>query len=105
MVTALQKLAANHAGKNDFSVVEDAYSMAFPTVPEQVLSPREALFGHTKTIPFKQAAGRVCAEIITFYPPGIPLLCRERGSPRRPSLTANGCRRRGCTFPGLRTIR
>ncbi len=75
MVTALQKLAANHAGKNDFSVVEDAYSMAFPTVPEQVLSPREALFGHTKTIPFKQAAGRVCAEIITFYPPGIPLLC------------------------------
>ncbi len=75
MVAALQKLAANHSGKHDFSVVEDAYSTGFPAVPEQVLSPRQALFGHTKTIPFKQAAGRICAEIITFYPPGIPLLC------------------------------
>jgi lysine decarboxylase len=74
MVTALRKLAANHAGKHDFSVVQDAYT-SFPAMPEQVLSPRQALFGHTKTIPFKQAAGRVCAEIITFYPPGIPLLC------------------------------
>jgi lysine decarboxylase len=75
MVAALAKLAANHAGKQDFSAVEDAYRLGFPAVPEQVLSPRQALFGHTKTIPFKQAAGRVCAEIITFYPPGIPLLC------------------------------
>lgn len=76
MVEALRALAANHAGQRDFSAVEDAYnSLDYPPIPEQVLSPRQALFGHTKTIPFKQAAGRVCAEIITFYPPGIPLLC------------------------------
>jgi arginine decarboxylase len=75
MVEALRALAANHAGKRDFSSMEDAYGSDYPPIPEQVLSPRQALFGHTKTIPFKQAAGRVCAEIITFYPPGIPLLC------------------------------
>lgn len=77
LVAALQDLAANHAGERDFSLVEDAYSsiMAYPSTPEQVISPRRALFGHTKIVPFMQSAGRVCAEIITFYPPGIPLLC------------------------------
>lgn len=75
MVEALRGLAANHAGRRDFSAVEDAYSIDYPAMPEQVLSPRQALFGHTRTVPFKKAAGRVCAEIITFYPPGIPLLC------------------------------
>lgn len=76
IVKALAALAANHTGKEDFSALEDAYSSTeYPAMPEQVLSPRQALFGHTKTISFKQAAGRVCAEIITFYPPGIPLLC------------------------------
>lgn len=75
LVGALRDLAANHAGKRDFSALEDAYTIQYPEMPEQVLSPRQALFGHTRTIPFRRAEGRVCAEIITFYPPGIPLLC------------------------------
>jgi len=74
MVDALRGLAANHAGRQDFTAVDEAYS-AYPAMPEQILSPREALFGRTRTVPFRQAAGRICAEIITFYPPGIPLLC------------------------------
>jgi lysine decarboxylase len=76
LVAALRDMATKYAGERDFSAVEDVYShISYPQVPEQVLSPRQALFGHTSTIPFKQAAGRICAEIITFYPPGIPLLC------------------------------
>lgn len=36
--------------------------------------PRDAFFGPTETVPVGQAAGRVCAEQITPYPPGIPAL-------------------------------
>lgn len=36
--------------------------------------PRDAFFARTEDIPAKKAAGRVCAEQITPYPPGIPVL-------------------------------
>jgi arginine decarboxylase len=76
LVAALRDMAANHGGDRDFSALEDIYNnISYPEMPEQVLSPRQALFGDTRTIPFRQAAGKICAEIITFYPPGIPLLC------------------------------
>ncbi|MGA3036367.1 MAG: hypothetical protein ABSE64_02685 [Vulcanimicrobiaceae bacterium] len=38
------------------------------------LSPREAFLAPTELIAFKQSAGRVCAEVITPYPPGIPVI-------------------------------
>jgi lysine decarboxylase len=76
IVDSLRDLASKHVGERDFSAMDDIYnSVRYPEVPEQVLSPRQALFGNTRKIPFRQAAGKVCAEIITFYPPGIPLLC------------------------------
>ena len=76
LINALRDLAKRHPGSQDFSLVDDAYSTAaYPVPPEQVLSPRQAMFGHTRTVPFRKSAGMVCAEIVTFYPPGIPLLC------------------------------
>jgi arginine/lysine/ornithine decarboxylase len=41
---------------------------------EPVLSPRDAFFGETETVAISQAIGRVCAEQITPYPPGIPAI-------------------------------
>ncbi len=38
------------------------------------LSPREAFLAPTEFVPFKQSAGRICAEVITPYPPGIPVI-------------------------------
>ena len=46
-----------------------------PTVPEQVLTPRQAFFAKKKRIPWKECAGMISAEIIAPYPPGIPVLC------------------------------
>ncbi len=40
--------------------------------PEVVMLPRDAFFGNSATVPASQAAGRVAAETITPYPPGIP---------------------------------
>ncbi|WP_419538641.1 aminotransferase class I/II-fold pyridoxal phosphate-dependent enzyme, partial [Mycobacterium colombiense] len=37
-----------------------------------VCLPRDAFFGHVEAVPTDQAAGRVAAEQVTPYPPGIP---------------------------------
>ncbi|WP_424887033.1 aminotransferase class I/II-fold pyridoxal phosphate-dependent enzyme [Streptomyces sp. XH2] len=39
---------------------------------EQVMLPRDAFFGRTELVPWDKAAGRVAAEMLTPYPPGIP---------------------------------
>ncbi|MFI6206434.1 aminotransferase class I/II-fold pyridoxal phosphate-dependent enzyme [Streptomyces sp. NPDC051041] len=39
---------------------------------EQVRLPRDAFFGPTENVPVSRAAGRIAAEMITPYPPGIP---------------------------------
>ncbi|MFB8201684.1 aminotransferase class I/II-fold pyridoxal phosphate-dependent enzyme [Kitasatospora purpeofusca] len=39
---------------------------------EQVMLPRDAFFGPTEQVPWQDAVGRVTAEMLTPYPPGIP---------------------------------
>ena len=41
---------------------------------ETVHLPREAFFGPVEVVPAEEAAGRVAAEQITPYPPGIPAI-------------------------------
>ncbi|MEV4267774.1 hypothetical protein [Kribbella sp. NPDC049584] len=49
---------------------------------EQVLSPREAFFAAQETVPAEEAVGRIAAEQVTPYPPGIPaILPGERITP------------------------
>ncbi|MEM7712018.1 MAG: aminotransferase class I/II-fold pyridoxal phosphate-dependent enzyme [Cyanobacteria bacterium P01_A01_bin.68] len=38
------------------------------------LSPRQAFFAATETLPIKETINRTCAEIVCPYPPGIPIL-------------------------------
>jgi lysine decarboxylase len=42
--------------------------------PEMVLAPREAFFSQAETVPTAAAIGRVSAELIAPYPPGVPVL-------------------------------
>jgi arginine/lysine/ornithine decarboxylase len=42
--------------------------------PEPVLTPREAFFAHEESVALARASGRIAAEAITPYPPGIPLV-------------------------------
>lgn len=46
-----------------------------PRIPELVVTPREAFLSDCVEVPFKKSAGRVCVEVVTPYPPGIPILC------------------------------
>ncbi len=41
---------------------------------ETVMLPRDAFFGQVEVVPAQQAAGRIAAEQITPYPPGIPVV-------------------------------
>ncbi|EXX85567.1 arginine decarboxylase [Paenibacillus darwinianus] len=45
-----------------------------PEIPHLSLTPREAFYGQTEIVPFKESAGRIIAEFIYVYPPGIPIL-------------------------------
>lgn len=44
-------------------------------IPEMKLSFREAFFGECEKVIFEHAVGRISAETIVFYPPGVPVLC------------------------------
>lgn len=41
---------------------------------EPVLTPREAFFAHTDKVPAEQAVGRIAAEMVSPYPPGVPVI-------------------------------
>jgi lysine decarboxylase len=47
---------------------------AWTVVPETVMAPRDAFFAPNETVSAGQAVGRVSAELIAPYPPGIPVL-------------------------------
>ncbi|MEY3999736.1 MAG: hypothetical protein RLZZ626_91 [Actinomycetota bacterium] len=49
-------------------------SPAFSIEPEVVVTPREAFFSAYEVIDSADAVGRVCAEMICPYPPGVPVL-------------------------------
>ena len=50
----------------------------FTTAPAEIskceVSPREVFFAKNKSVPLENSVGKICAEEITFYPPGIPIL-------------------------------
>ena len=44
-----------------------------PNIPALAMTPRDAFYANTEIIPFKKAAGRMIAEFVMVYPPGIPI--------------------------------
>ncbi len=43
-------------------------------MPPLAMSPREAFYARTETVPLFASEGRIMAEFLMVYPPGIPLL-------------------------------
>lgn len=71
---------------------------------------RDAFYAPSEPVPLREAVGRTCAEWITPYPPGIPLLCpgetftRELVDALRGQLAA-GVPLEGPADPTLATVR
>ena len=51
-----------------------AAAAAWTVEPQTVLSPREAFFAANETVTAQAAIGRVSAELVAPYPPGVPVL-------------------------------
>lgn len=73
LVTGLETLARRQQGATPDAVTS---LVVVPPVHQMVLacSPREAYFARHGAVPLAEAVGRVSADIITIYPPGIPIL-------------------------------
>jgi len=75
LVDALRDYAARYA---DTSGRREAAArwlrLRPPAFTRQVLTPREAFFAPSVPLPLAACVGRVSAEIVTPYPPGIPVL-------------------------------
>ncbi|MDP9417518.1 MAG: aminotransferase class V-fold PLP-dependent enzyme [Actinomycetota bacterium] len=75
-----------------------------------LLTPREAFFAPSVAVPLAASLGRVCAELVTPYPPGIPVLVPgevvtgDKLDHLR-EFAAAGLHLHGCADPRLRTLR
>ncbi|MEO0802818.1 MAG: aminotransferase class I/II-fold pyridoxal phosphate-dependent enzyme [Cyanobacteria bacterium J06642_2] len=54
--------------------IQQLASLKLPSLPPRRMRPRDAFFARIHRVPLQKAIGEVCAEIISPYPPGIPIL-------------------------------
>jgi arginine decarboxylase len=70
--TALQSISERYSERANES---KPIRVCFPNmIPNRAMSPRDAFFAETETVPIHACAGEVVAETVTIYPPGIPIL-------------------------------
>lgn len=70
LLDALEALAQEAGGVSSKPV-----DTPVPPIPPLQVSPREAFYRPSQAIRLEQALGAVCAETVTCYPPGIPVIC------------------------------
>ena len=70
--TAMADLAARRRDAGAVSC--DTLLASWPRFSRQVMSPRDAFFAASEAIAIDDAAGRVSAEMVAPYPPGIPIV-------------------------------
>jgi arginine decarboxylase len=69
LIRALERIAAEQDKRHAAEV-----RVRLPEIPHLSLSPRSAFYADTEMVPLRAAAGRIIAEFIMIYPPGIPIL-------------------------------
>ncbi|MFY4773692.1 aminotransferase class I/II-fold pyridoxal phosphate-dependent enzyme [Metabacillus sp. RGM 3146] len=70
LVQALKKISDHFKHYSKESVVP---TVLLPDIPVLALTPRDAFYADTEIVPFEESAGRIIAEFIMVYPPGIPI--------------------------------
>jgi arginine/lysine/ornithine decarboxylase len=71
LVWALGDISARYAGMRKPLTWDEE----LPPTPPMRVSPRQAYFAERREIPWADAKGQICAEMIVPYPPGIPAIC------------------------------
>jgi lysine decarboxylase len=71
LLQALKELSEEFKHKAGDS--ENEVKVLLPDIPVLAIAPREAFYSETEIVPFEESAGRIIAEFIMVYPPGIPI--------------------------------
>ncbi|MBN8199421.1 aminotransferase class I/II-fold pyridoxal phosphate-dependent enzyme [Bacillus sp. NTK034] len=69
LVSALAELASERKGNTEKLETQ----VLLPDIPVLSLTPRDAFYADTELVPFDESEGRIIAEFIMVYPPGIPI--------------------------------
>nr|WGE01322.1 aminotransferase class I/II-fold pyridoxal phosphate-dependent enzyme [Bacillus velezensis] len=70
LVSALTDIS-KQASDNDYA--HQQTEVLLPEIPLLAMTPRDAFYANTEVIPLKESAGRIIAEFVMVYPPGIPI--------------------------------
>jgi lysine decarboxylase len=73
LLAGLRFVSANPHRRPESSIAEAA-NLLQPAIPPLAMTPRDAALGPKQPVALAESVGRVCAESVMFYPPGIPLL-------------------------------
>ncbi|MCA1319007.1 aminotransferase class I/II-fold pyridoxal phosphate-dependent enzyme [Bacillus tianshenii] len=71
LLTALRELADQQRDQAEDQ--ENQVKVFLPDIPVLAIAPRDAFYSETEVVPFEKSAGRIIAEFIMVYPPGIPI--------------------------------
>ncbi|GGC80194.1 arginine decarboxylase [Thalassobacillus devorans] len=69
LTQALKELAALQTER----AAKQPVKVKVPEIPLLALSPREAFYSETEVVPLDEGIGRISAESLMIYPPGIPI--------------------------------
>ncbi|MFC5734818.1 aminotransferase class I/II-fold pyridoxal phosphate-dependent enzyme [Cytobacillus gottheilii] len=71
LINALRELSIEYHGKAE--KINTTQEVLLPHIPVLALTPRDAFYADTELVPFDESEGRIIAEFIMVYPPGIPI--------------------------------
>lgn len=69
LVNALQRMS--EAFDHEAAIIEP--TVLLPDIPRLAMTPRDAFYATTEVVAIDDAVGRISAEFIMVYPPGIPI--------------------------------
>ncbi len=73
--------------------------------PEVITAPQKAFYGHKKSIPINESSGKVCAEFVMCYPPGIPILAPGEKITDEIINYINYAKEKGCFMTGTQDMK
>jgi arginine decarboxylase len=73
LASCLPKIIAMDRVSNE--IFESCVPPAPPGIPDAAMTPKDAVWSRWRQVPLLEAVGEVCADIVSPYPPGVPIIC------------------------------
>ncbi|MGN2368850.1 aminotransferase class I/II-fold pyridoxal phosphate-dependent enzyme [Clostridium cagae] len=73
--------------------------------PEVILTPQEAFYSSKVSMPMNESSGKVCAEFVMCYPPGIPILAPGEKITKEILNYISYAKEKGCFLTGTEDVK